>query len=81
MLNNDLDKIFSTVFGIDNDLIQDNLSPDNLEAWDSMAQFRLIAEIERVFNLSLDYEEIFAMNSVGDIKRILIEKTGSRISK
>ena len=81
MLNNDLDKIFSTVFGIDNDLIQDNLSPDNLEAWDSMAQFRLIAEIERVFNLSLDYEEIFAMNSVGDIKRIRIEKTGSRISK
>ena len=42
---------------------------------------KVIAEIERVFNLSLDYEEIFAMNSVGDIKRILIEKTGSRISK
>ena len=76
-----LEEIFSTIFGIDSGLIRDDLSPANLEAWDSMAQFRLIAEIEGVFNLSLSYEEIFSMNSVGDIKRVIKERTESQISK
>jgi len=76
-----LEEIFSAVFRIDAGLIRDDLSPANLEAWDSMAQFRLIAEIEGVFNLSLSYEEIFSMNSVGDIKRVIKERTESQISK
>lgn len=47
--------IFLTVFSLrDQDV--SNLTRENFEKWDSMAQVSLVISIEEEFNLSLDYE-------------------------
>ena len=44
------------------------------EAWDSMGQLNLVAELEDAFDVSLEPEEIGTMKSFDDIIRILKEK-------
>lgn len=46
-------------------------SQTTCEAWDSMGQLNLVAELEDVFDISLEPEEIGTMKSYGDIVSIL----------
>jgi len=48
-----------------------DLAMKDLEVWDSLKHMELIAELERQFDLQLSFDEIVAMRSVGDIKRVL----------
>ena len=49
-------------------------SQTSCEAWDSMGQLNLVAELEDAFNISLEPEEIGTMKSYNDIIRILKDK-------
>ena len=49
-------------------------SQTTCEAWDSMGQLNLVAELEDAFDVSLEPEEIGTMKSFDDIIRILKEK-------
>lgn len=49
-------------------------SQTTCEAWDSMGQLNLVAELEDVFDISLEPEEIGTMKSYDDIVRLLKEK-------
>lgn len=49
-------------------------SQTTCEAWDSMGQLNLVAELEDAFDVSLEPEEIGSMKSYDDIVRILKEK-------
>ncbi len=44
------------------------------EAWDSMGQLNLVAELEDAFDVSLEPEEIGTMRSFDDVVRILKDK-------
>ena len=52
------------------ELEQDNLKidmgtvKDDLQSWDSLAHVRIVAGVERSFNIQLDVEEIEEINSV-----------------
>src|SRR5262249_3578606 len=48
-----------------------DLAMKDLDVWDSFKHMELIAELERQFDLQLSFDEIVAMRSVGDIKRVL----------
>lgn len=76
----ELDKIISTVFGVEGELLDDNMSAHEIPSWDSMAQFRLIVEIEKTFSLVIEYDEIFSMNTLGDIRRIVAHKLSARVT-
>lgn len=56
------------------DSIDKTCSQTTCEAWDSMGQLNLVAELEDVFDVSLEPEEIGTMKSFNDIIRILKEK-------
>jgi acyl carrier protein len=46
----------------------------DLDVWDSLKHMELIVSLEGSFDIQLSFEEIIAMQSVGEIKRILKER-------
>ena len=51
--------------------ITDELAMGNTEAWDSLKHMELVVAIETGYGLELSFDEIVAMKSVGDIRRVL----------
>lgn len=56
------------------DSVDNCCSQSTCEAWDSMGQLNLVAELEDAFDVSLEPEEIGTMKSYDDIICILKEK-------
>ena len=65
-------EILKNVLEVDN--VDEKVSSDNCEKWDSMAQLNISVELEMEFGVSLEPEEIAALASYKDIVRILKEK-------
>lgn len=51
------------------------ISQQNCEAWDSMGQLNLVADLEDAFGVCLEPEEIGEMKSFDDIVKILKAKS------
>ena len=51
--------------------VDKTISQQNCEAWDSMGQLNLVADLEDAFDISLEPEEIGEMKCFYDIVRIL----------
>ena len=66
-------EILKETFELDN--VDRSCSQSICEAWDSMGQLNLVAELEDTYDVSLEPEEIGTMKSFEDIIRILKEKT------
>ena len=54
--------------------ITDNLTIDDLEAWDSLKHMDLVVSIEQAFKIELTLDEIIIMTSVVAIKRVLNDR-------
>jgi acyl carrier protein len=54
--------------------INDDLAMKDLEIWDSLKHMELIMAMEQAFELEFTFDEIVAMRSVLDIKRVLRER-------
>ena len=54
--------------------ITENLTIDDLEAWDSLKHMDLVVSIEQAFNIELTLDEIVIMTSVVAIKRVLNDR-------
>ena len=66
------DKFISLVketFEIKN--IDDRLTPEDIEMWDSITHMDLCAKFEEEFDISLDVEDITEMESIGQMKEVL----------
>ena len=70
-----LQNIFRDVFDDEQLQLRDELSPETLEAWDSLGHIRLISALEDELQLSFTLDEIEAMNSVANILAVLADKT------
>ena len=62
-------KIIKDTFKIDE--IKDEMSPDDIEQWDSITHMDLCSKFEDAFEISLDVEDIAEMETIGQIKVIL----------
>lgn len=65
-------EVLKTTFELD--VVDISISQQNCEAWDSMGQLNLVADLEEAFDISLEPEEIGEMRSYNDIVRILKTK-------
>ncbi len=54
--------------------ITEDLAMKDVEAWDSLKHMELIVSLEQSFGIELTFEDIVAMQSVGEIKRVLRER-------
>ena len=68
---NKLIKILSKALGVEENLISDETSPDNLESWDSFNALMLVSELENEFDVKFTMNEVTSIKCVKDIKASL----------
>jgi acyl carrier protein len=54
--------------------INDDLEMKDLDVWDSLKHMELVVAMEQAFDIQLTFDEIVAMRSVREIKRVLSER-------
>ena len=66
-----VEEVFANVFQLDVLEIDDSLSREKIQQWDSMAHLNLITELERAFRVSISIADAIEVTSVGRAKDIL----------
>ncbi len=72
-----LENLLAEVMGIPAEAVTNDLAMKDLDAWDSLKHMELVVSLEQSFGLELTFDEIVAMRSVREIKRVLKEKTST----
>lgn len=62
---------FSSALNIENNLINDELKYQGISQWDSISHMILIAEIEGVFDIAIETDDIIDMSSFHKAKEIV----------
>tara|TARA_B100000686_G_C16540387_1_gene837131 strand:- start:374 stop:610 length:237 start_codon:yes stop_codon:yes gene_type:complete len=78
MMSEKLYQIIANVFNVDISKINDEITSENLEEWDSFNFYVLLDEIEKNFSITFDLDETLEIKKIGDIKK-LFEKHGVSI--
>ncbi len=73
-MENKLEVLMADLFKMQKEHISDSLTMKDLAVWDSLKHMELIVSIEQTFQIELTFDEIVAMTSVKEIKRVLKEK-------
>ena len=69
-----LNQILTDIFGMTADQNSDETSILSLPNFDSMNHMIFITQLEEQFNIELTGDEITDMFTIGDIKKVLIQK-------
>ncbi|MCS3831914.1 acyl carrier protein [Aeromonas veronii] len=69
--NEKLLNAFVTSLGIKAELVKDDLKYNSIPQWDSIAHMSLISELENIFDVMLDTDQIIDMSSVAQAREIL----------
>ena len=62
-------QFIADIFGCNIKEISLNTTPQDIEAWDSLMQIRLIGEINEKYGIAIPINEALAINSLGDFYR------------
>ena len=68
---NRLNTIITRVLQLNEKSIRDDLTPNDVEAWDSLNALILVAELERVFEIRFTLDDIQTIKCIGDIRKQL----------
>jgi len=71
-------EILTKVLLLEESKISDELSRDDVEEWDSLAHLMLINELEETFQITINDDDILAIHTIGDLKKVL-KKLGVNI--
>ena len=66
-----LEKIFRDVFDDEDIVINVDMTANDIDEWDSLAQIRLILQIEKRFSLHFDASEIEKLENVGQMAELI----------
>jgi len=69
--------VFEEVLGWDVEVSDDD-SPSTVEGWDSLAQIRLVHELETRFGVRLPDSALLEEQSVSSLKTLVLEHAGGR---
>jgi acyl carrier protein len=67
--------VFQDLFGTAPGELSDQLSMQDVEAWDSVHHFTLVLALEEAFGVMFSPDDIPEMTSVGKIKSVLSRRT------
>lgn len=71
-----LESVFRTVFLDDSLVLEDGLTADDVEGWDSITHINLIFAIEEEFRIRLATGDLEEMQDVGDLRRAVEKQLG-----
>ena len=70
-----LNELIIETFVLSSDtIVTDEQGPGDLPGWDSLGHVNLVNSLERVYSISLEMDEMIAIESVLDIKTLLTKK-------
>ena len=64
-------KVFTEVFGVAENVLNDDFSKDSVKEWDSVNQLNVIALLEETFDIMFEPEDIMGFTSYKTGKEIL----------
>jgi acyl carrier protein len=68
--------IAAGLFDIPKSQVTPDLTPANVEAWDSVQQLNLMLELDQAFGVRLEPEDMEQMQSIGQIVQLIERKQG-----
>jgi acyl carrier protein len=69
-----LENVIRRVFSLEEGPIDENWTSENIPDWDSVGHLNLIVDVEKEFNIKIEIEEMFEIEKLSDISRILEKK-------
>lgn len=66
-----IQKVLASVFISHKEKFEEEWGPAEITDWDSMNHLNLIMALGEEFGVTLDFEEMLAIKTIGDIKTIL----------
>ena len=69
-----LTEVFREVFDDDTLVIHDEMTADDVDAWDSLSHVNLMIAIEIAFDISFKQNEIQSFANLGELKKNIEEK-------
>lgn len=73
-INEKLTGVFREVFDDETIVLQDEMTADDVDAWDSMSHVNLIIAIEIAFEIEFNQSEIQNFANVGELKQCIESK-------
>ena len=70
-----LNEVFRDVFDDDSITVSDSTTANDIEDWDSLEHINLVVAVEKRFNVKFGMNEVTGMKNVGDMVKIIIERT------
>ena len=65
------EEVFVELFAVDKNALNEYFNKENVESWDSIHQLNITANLEEVFDIMFEPEDIMAMTSYQAGKTIL----------
>lgn len=70
-----LNGIFSVVLNKENLQLDESMSTDDIDNWDSLTNMTIISEIERLWGVHFKLREIIHMKNIGDMIDTILAKS------
>lgn len=67
-------EIFREVFSDNNIVINDEMTANDVENWDSLTHMLMITKVEEEFGVKFKLKELNKLKQVGDIVSLLVDK-------
>ena len=71
-----LKELMVDVFDVDDLVVTEATSADDIEEWDSLSHIRFMITVERFFNIRFLNEEVTDLKNIGDLARSITGKLG-----
>ena len=69
-----INEVISKYLKIPVDKLKDDISYEEESAWDSVAHLKMISELESLFKIKFEIDEIVSLENVGKIKKLVLKK-------
>jgi acyl carrier protein len=76
VVHHKLKEIVAELFELEPAVVDDGLTPEDVELWDSLNHLRLVSAVEQEFQIKLSMKEIESIRSLATL-RALIEQRAS----
>ena len=73
MMQERIERIFCNLFGVPREACGDELSPHDVETWNSVQHLTLMMSLEEEFDVQFSPEDIVELDSIGAIKAKLTQ--------
>lgn len=73
---NKLNDIFRDLFDLPDLQLNEAMSAEDIDEWDSVNHVMLVVEIERQFKVKFHTAEVEEMKNVGDLVKLIVAKLG-----